>query len=170
MKSSARPLARAGIASALSVLVLLLASVLPTARLALVCLASLGPALCALHDSPRWALGCFAAAALLSLLLLPQKGVSLGYAVFAGYYPVLKLRLERLGNRLHRLAFKLAVFNAALAVLWLGFHALSAPALPLGRFAVPAGVLIANAAFLVYDYALDQIILFYLRKIAGRVK
>ena len=118
----------------------------------------------------RWALGCFAVTGLLGLLLLPTKVPAILYGVFFGYYPLVKLSAERIESPVWRWVLKLACFNAAMIAVYVPFRtALPANQGPLSAF--PALMLLcANGAFVVYDLALRQGILYYLRHISGRMK
>lgn len=170
MDEKAKRLARASVAAAFSVAALYLGSLIPTARLAVVCLASLGVVFVRMSCPGRWGLLCFFVSALAALLLLPDKTVAILFAAFFGYYPLLKLAAERIGNAAVRWGVKLLAFNAAAGLVYWFYRALFLSLVP--RFsAVPALLFVlGNAAFLAYDYALSQLILYYLRNIAGRIK
>ena len=160
-----KALAYGALSTALGVVILYLGSLLPTMRLALLCISSLGVVLIALRFRWRWGLGVWAATALLSLLLLPGKAMALAYAVLPGWYPLLKLRLERLEKPLLRYGSKLLAANAVLLpALFLGRSYLAG--LPFSLWQILLG---AELLFLIYDYALTQIVLLYMRKIAGRI-
>ena len=163
MRERTKALTLSALCAALSFVILALSMVLPAQRLALLCLSSLGAVACLCSCGGRWALGSYAVTALLSVLLLPEKSMPLAYAIFCGYYPVLKLRIEKLPAAAGRYALKLLCFNAAFAAFYylvrltFGLH----PAL-----LIPA----ANGAFLLYDYALGKLILLYIRTIHGRIE
>lgn len=169
MTNTTRTLTRAAICAAAGVVILLLSSLLPSARLAFAAIASLGVIFIFMTSSWKWALGTYAVTAGLSLLLLPGKIPALLYACFFGFYPIIKLCAERLRRPFVRWSLKLGVFNAAFLVFYLTF----VKAILFGRIGTGRLILIllvSNLVFLIYDYALKKLILFYLRKIAGRVK
>ena len=170
MSDRTRSLARASVSAAAGTAALYLGSVIPGVRLSVLFIATLGVVFVRLSCSGAWAWGCYAVTAALALLLLPDKTLALLYALFPGYYPIAKLRLERLGSPWGRWGAKLACFHAALAVVWL-----------LARWLTPLSELLSAAAlwmlwagalavFLVYDFVLGQLILYYLRKFAGRIR
>ncbi len=169
MNGRAKNLALASLGTALGVVLLYLGSVLPTGRLVFLCVTSLGTVFVFLNGGVRWGLGSYAATSLLSLLLLPQKGMALLFTALAGYYPMVKLWLERKPSPWLRWGGKLLLFNAVFALLF--FLASGVFSLNLGG-TLPVWLLfvLANAAFLLYDWALGCCILFYLRKIAGRIR
>ena len=170
MRGKARALAYSSLSAAAGVTALYLGSVLPGARISILCIAALGTAFAALSCSARWALCCYAVTGVLSLLILPEKTIAFIYMLLPGYYPVFKLRAERFGNGWARWGLKLALFHAAFAA-----------AVLIGRLYAPLAVLLSGASFwliwagalavfLLFDYVLGLLILYYLRKISGRLK
>ena len=165
MKENSKALAYGAVSAALGTVILYLGSVLPSARLALLCISSLGVILMALRFDGRRALAVYAVTAALALLVLPGKAMALAYALLPGWYPLIKLRLERLKTAMQRYAAKFLAANVVLLPAFLlGRSYFAAMPLPLWQILV-AG----EAVFLLYDYALTQIILLYMRKIAGRI-
>ena len=169
MSDPVKSLTRSALSAAAGVVVLYLGSVLPSARLAVLCLSTLGVVFIATSCRTAWAWGCYLVTGGIALLLLPEKMPAVLYTAFFGYYPIVKLRLERLENPWLRWLLKLFSFNLAAAVLYIVYRAVfTAPlasALP-----VWALFLAGNAAFAAYDFALSQMILYYLRKLSGRIK
>ncbi len=100
---------------------------------------------------------------LLSLLLLPVKTPAIVYAMFAGFYPIVKAKLEGLRKPISWL-LKLVVFHVCLAGIIL-ICALFLPSLlendgPVWFFAVLYGLCVI--CFVLYDWALTRVISFYL--------
>lgn len=90
---------------------------------------------------------------------------------FLGYYPLIKLALERLRQPALRWGLKLAVCSVVVAVALFLLRELLLIAVPLeSTWSVLLAFAAADAAFCVYDYALTQVILIYMRKIQGRLK
>lgn len=170
MNKRVKNLTIAAMAAALGAALLFLAGALPTAKLAFVALAGLLGAVVRTSCGFPWGIACFAVTALLSLLFVPQKAAPVLYAAFLGYYPVIKGSLERPPSRTLRWLFKLLVFNAAFALLIALAYALLTSDLPAGRWPLLALLAVGNASFIVYDLALTQLILFYLRRLAGKIK
>lgn len=170
MSGGAKELARASLSAAAGTAALYVGSLLPTGRLVMLCVASMGVAFVKMSCSDAWALGCFAVTAALSLLLLPDKTLAVLYTAFVGYYPLIKLRSERFSSRIKRWGLKLGSFLAAELALW-ALADLIAPAGELfGGRAVWVVLIAGVGAFLVYDYALGLLFLYYLRRISGRIK
>lgn len=170
MKGRAKAMAYSALAAALGTVLLLIASVLPSGRMVMVCVASLGVVFVECLFGWKWALGAYAVTALLSLLLLPTKAIPILYAAFFGYYPLILMLTERLGNKLLRYGIRLALFNLAMLLLYYTIGRLfSLDAGPLGAY--PALLFLGmNACFLLYDRALAQGTLYFMRNIARRIK
>ena len=168
MNGGAKELARSSVCAAVGVTALYLGSILPTARLSILCASSLGTAFVALRCRTRWALGCYAVTGILALLLLPEKALALLYLLLPGYYPVVKLRAERLRSFWTRWSLKLGVFSAAsaaAAIIARLFAPLKAVFSGTAVWLLAAGAL---GVFVIYDHVLGLLILFYLRKMSGR--
>ena len=115
-----------------------------------------------------WAL--WGATSVLGLVLLPVKTPALFYAAFAGFYPILKEKLERLP---HLLAWvlKLAVFHLSLGAIVLVIK-LFLPDQLIEEFPYFGWILYALslAAFILYDIALSRLITFYLIRLRHRFR
>ena len=105
----------------------------------------------------------------LALLLLPQKTPALFYALFAGFFPIVKEKLEKL-PRIPSLLLKLVFFHTCLAVGW-GLLCLFAPteAILNWGWMLLATYVLGLLSFLMYDYALSKLITFYLLRLRGRL-
>ena len=148
-----------GVLAAGSLAVLWLACVVPSGQLGVTAAAGLFPVGAVLAAGRGAGLLCWAAASILGLLLLPDKGVALMYLVFLGLYPVVKSRLEQLKSRTAEWAGKLVYFNTALTLLWFAFRGLFLPALPEWMSAqVWVLYLAGNVIFILYDIALSRLI------------
>ena len=148
-----------GVLAAGSLAVLWLACVVPSGQLGVTAVAGLFPVGAVLAAGRGAGLLCWAAASILGLLLLPDKGVALMYLVFLGLYPVVKSRLEQLKSRPAEWAGKLVFFNAALSLLWFAFQGLLLPNLPewlTGQVWMLYGA--GNLIFILYDVALSRLI------------
>lgn len=170
MSRTTKLLARSAIGAAVGVVLLYVASVLPSGRLGMLCISGFAVIFVLMSCGWRWALGAFACTALLGIFLLPDKAIAASYALFAGWYPVVKLALERSGSQARRWIGKFLIFNAvfipgALVLRELFFAGTRLEAVPFLWI-----LLAANVCFLIYDYACKYLILFYIRKIARRWK
>ena len=148
-----------GVLAAGSLAVLWLACMVPSGQLGVTAAAGLFPVGAVLAAGRSAGLLCWAAASVLGLLLLPDKGVALMYLLFLGLYPVIKSRLEQLKSWIVEWAGKILCFNAAMTMLYAAFRTLFLPALPewMGEqvwILYGAG----NIIFILYDIALSRLI------------
>ena len=117
MRQQTRELALASVLGALAVLFLFLGGVLPLALYACPLLASvcLLPVREECRASYQWC--CFFAAAILGLLLGPDKESALLFG-FLGYYPLLQPSLDAIGSRALRFLTKLGLYVLAVGAMY----------------------------------------------------
>lgn len=163
MKASTKRLTRLAILTALGVVLLLLGSVLPAGRLALVALSSLPVCVALMMVGLKWSLGVFAVTAALGALLYPGAAAIM-YVAFFGYYPIAKSLFERIHKTSVCWVCKFALYTFAFVIYWLLAKAL---------FTFTGGELawyllypMGAAVFFLYDIAYSSLIRFYLVKIA----
>lgn len=158
-QGSAGRTALVGVLSAGGLAVLWMACLTPSGRTGITAAAGLFPVAAVLLAGRAAGWLCWAVIALLGLLLLPNKAVSLMFALFLGLYPVAKSRLEQLRQRGLEWVLKLLLFNGAFLLLWYGLRELLGLSLPewlAGRtwLVLPA----ANLVFVCYDIGLSKLI------------
>lgn len=168
MRRTTKLLALASVLSALSVILLSLGSILQLFDLTAVAIASLIVAFAVIEMKGRYPVMIWGVTSFLSMLLLPDKFGALCYALLCGYYPILKPYLNRMRPLLRRL-LQLFGFNllltAMLAASIFLFHmpedekALAWVFYPLG-----------NAAFFLYDMALDRLAMLYFARFRRLLK
>ncbi|MCI8330071.1 MAG: hypothetical protein HFG02_10920 [Oscillibacter sp.] len=155
MKS--RSLALSGVLAALAVVLLCLGGVIPGAVFCapILAMSVLLPVLEEL--GPKAAGTAYAAVAILSLLLSPDRETALVY-VFFGWYPILRPKIAALSSRPLRVLCRLAVCSASAFLLYgLFWHVLGLPE------DMPGGVLNAlllvsgNLVFLLADSTLARL-------------
>jgi len=167
---SASRVALGGVLAALSLLLLYLSAMMPSGRIGMVAVAGLVPAAAVVSGGLATGFLCYGATAVLALLLVPDKGCALLYAIFFGLYPMIKGLIERLRKLPLELGLKLVFFNVILAILLGGFSALLFPLLPeLMRNTLPL-FLLGNAVFLIYDYGFSKLITYYAARIRGAAR
>lgn len=155
--------------TALSIVIMYLASVFPTGSLALTAVASLFTIAAVIEAGVGGGAFVYAGTTILGLLLLPDKGVLAFYGLFFGYYPIVKHYAEKLKSRIAEWCVKLAVMNAALSVIIFLFSKafLQAVSLNVGKLVI---YIIFNAAFVVFDIGLSKLIGFYMVRISKNIK
>ena len=117
MSASTKQLALCGVMTALAVALLCLGGLVPVALYISPMLASMVLVVIRLECSPRHAWTCFAATAILGLLLGPDKEAASLY-LFLGYYPLLKPRLDAIRPIALGWVAKIALAAAAITVMY----------------------------------------------------
>ena len=113
-----------------SLAVLWLACTAPSGRVGLTAAAGLFPMAATLYAGRTAGYLCWAAASLLGLFLLPDKGVALLFLAFLGLYPVVKGRLETLERRTLEWGLKLSWFELTLSLFWFVLQSMFLPQAP----------------------------------------
>ena len=166
--SDTKKTALSGVFAALCVALLLLVWVIPTLDLTVAALASFVVLVALIELGPGHAIGVYAAAAVLSIILLPVKAPALYFTAFSGYYPILKILLNRIKPKWLSWVARIAVFNiAAAAIIAIGIFVLGYENF-LSAFMI-LFMILANAAFVVYDLALERMTVFYLNRIRNHI-
>lgn len=173
-KANTQKLAFSGVIAALCTVLLFLSGVIPVATIALPALAGCLLIAVVVEAGTRWAFGVYATCSVLSLLLVADKEAALFYILFFGYYPVLYAFLGRIRNKAAKMAAKLVIFNAAMLLeTFLSIRVLGIPweNVPfLGPYTAVVLLVLFNLVFLLYDWAMDDLILRYVRAVHPRVR
>lgn len=156
--SKASRTALVGVLAAGSLALLWVACLSPSGRLGLDAVAGLFPVAAVMAAGRGAGYMCWAAAGILGLILLPDKGVALMYLLFFGVYPVLKSRFEGMQRQSVGWLLKLGYFNVVLAIFWFVLRALFLPNLPPWLNKSWMIWLLGNLVFVVYDIGLSRLI------------
>ena len=164
-----------GIVSALSVVAMLVTYLSPLLVYTAPPLAGILLLLIVNEIGYKWAVGTYVSISLLSIFFIADKEAAVFFTFFFGYYPVLKLYLDRkLHIRPIRALIKFLIFNisvaAAIAVCIFVFH------IPYDDFTeggyILFGVfwLMLNFLLVVYDYLITALQNLYQRKLRKRIQ
>jgi len=168
MNGKAKRIARLALLTALGVVLLYFAALLPSAKLATTAIAGFLTAAALMMYGYGWSAGVYAVTSLLAFLLLPAKECAIYYAAFFGYYPIAKSLFERCKRRYLSWTFKGLLYTAVFIAWWFfAASVLMAQETSIGWYlAWPAGA----AFFIVYDICLSKMIHFYIKRISGYIK
>lgn len=110
----------------------------------------------------------YAATAILSFLLVPDKEAALLYAILLGFYPIIKSLIERIPSKIVQYVIKYIIFNVCvISAFFIAVNLLSIPKESYNLFGVylPAAFLLfVNIYFLIYDLCITKIVTVYLLK------
>ena len=108
-------------------------------------------------------------------LLVPERETAFVFVCFLGYYPLLKVWLERVKPRLLRGVLKMAVFNGGIGLVYWFLLVLFPVPQPEGaaetaaRAATVLLLVLGNVTFWVYDLALVRVLWLYNQKLRYRL-
>ena len=165
MSKRTRKLALSALFAALAVIMLYFASIWPTGQVGLAAAASVFTAAAVIEAGLLPGVYVFVVSSAISLLLMPGRAAPLLYALFFGYYPVIKSLVERIGWIAAQWALKLLAFNVALTVAWFILGELLFGV----RENMPGAAVIylaGNAVFALFDYGFTKIIWLYTNRIS----
>lgn len=157
-----------GLLSALAVAVMLLTN-FPLFLYTVPVLASVIFIVPAIEFGTKWGFLCYAVTAVLSLVLPTEKEALIVFIGFLGYYPILKMVIERIGKRVAEIAIKLGVFNVAIVASYaVIIKLIGMSPFELGNLNTHViealFLIVGNVVFLMLDYALTKVIVLYFIK------
>ena len=171
-KNDTKRLTVCAMLSALGVVLLYLGSLIEVLDISMAVIASLTCVIAVIEygKSAPWAI--YGVTALLSLILLPNKTPAAFYALFFGFYPILKEKFEK-HNRAVSWVLKEAVFNVCLVIMAIATYFLTTAG-ENTLFSSPIFLAImalgAELVFVMYDIALTRLISFYIISLRHRLK
>lgn len=167
-------MAFSSIIAAFSVVLMMMTGMIPVASLAIPAIAGCLLIPVVIEAGLKWAFGAYAVSAVLCFFLTPDREAAIFYSLFFGYYPVLFAILGRIKKRWLQMLAKLMVFNAAMAAeLLIATYILGLPVEQigfLGKYTIAAFMVLLNVVFVIYDYALNGLIVLYLNKMHDKIR
>ncbi len=154
------------LALSLSVIFLYGASALSTGRLVALVVASFLVMICVERFGVRYALAVYAGTSILSLLFIPGKLFVFLYILCIGYYPIVKLYIERFQNFAREWLLKIVFSCGMLALFYFIFKTFflpSAESIPVLLTGYYLWLLLPllEILFVVYDRMLSYMITYY---------
>ena len=167
---STRRLALCAMLSALGVVMLYFGAMIEVVDISMAVIASLLCVFAVIEYGGAYPWMVFGVTAVLSILLLPNKTPAAMYAVFFGFYPIIKEKFEA-KPRVVSWVLKELVFNVALAVLGLLLrYVLIVGEVSINPIYVVVLVVAAEGVFVMYDIALTRIISLYIFRLRKRFR
>ena len=170
-KKTSDRVALGGIVAALCIVIMFLTGVVPALYIVSPMAAGLLMVILVEEVSVSWAWLTYLAVSLLSLIVTFDKDAALMFILFFGYYPILRLNLEKIRSKPLRTVCKYLLFNAFLVIDWfLTVYLLGLPTFE-DTGPVMYGVLIAafNVIFFFYDRILSRMDWIYHQVFVKRV-
>ncbi|MDK2805473.1 MAG: hypothetical protein PWQ94_637 [Thermoanaerobacterium sp.] len=159
---NAKSLSLGGVIAALNMVILFIASVMPTSRLFFLVVSSFAISIMVIETGSIGGLVFYLATSILSLILIPNKLISVYYICFFGFYGIIKSYIEKKRFRMYmELALKLIVFNISLFVVYIIFSRIFMMKVFVTALPFIAIFILLQISFLVYDYVYTVFISFY---------
>jgi hypothetical protein len=152
--------------ASMSLVFLYLASVLPTMRIVAYFLSSVFVMGLVLEEEIGLSFLMFAVVSLLSMLLMPNILRVVPYVLFFGHYGIGKYYIQtRVKDKVVRYILKLLYYNVALVLMYLlAREVIEQDLLDIG-IAFWLVIIIAEAAFVLYDYLFTKVTAYYFNNI-----
>lgn len=159
MKNKTKNTAVCGLMTALSVVLMMLTTLIPVFMYVIPIVTGIIVLFVADVSNKKWGVGVYFSTAFLSLLLITDKEAALTYVLFFGYYPLIKDIIERLPKALNWIA-KLILFNlATVGIGVISFYIFGVSGEEyneFGKYTIPILLIMANVAFILYDFCLTR--------------
>jgi hypothetical protein len=152
--------------ASMSLLFLYLASILPTMRIAMYFLSSVFIMGLVLEEEIGLAFLMFAAVSLLALLLMPNRLRVVPYVLFFGHYGIGKYYIQtHVRDKVVGYILKLLYYNIAIGLMYLLARQVLFEDLPFDDVAFWLLVVLAEVAFVVYDFVFSKVTSYYFNNI-----
>lgn len=174
-QNESRRIAVGGVFGALALALMLAGGFLPLATFAAPAFAGILLVPVAIEFGMKTGVLVYAAIGVLSLFVVADKEMALIFLFFLGFYPLAKIKLEKLRGRALRWACKFALFNAcvcgmyALILFVFPLPALAAEWQSMGQAFLAVLLLCANITFFVYDKAIERLTALYCCNIRNKL-
>ena len=153
---------------ALSVVIMLSSSLLPTLTYAIPAIAALLVLFMQIECNSKWASAVFVGTSVISAIVVPYKEAVGIYIALLGYYPLIKTLFDKPKNKYISLLIKSVFFTVVIvATYWVMMHVFGISTELLEeseKFFVPVLVVLGLAAFLLYDKSMTMLEITYYRK------
>lgn len=163
MKKVSYKVSLGGIISALSLFFMFLTGFMPLLVYLIPALTGAMLLIIYVEINTKWAFFTYVSVALLSLFITPDKEASLLYIMFLGYYPLLKMFIEKIGNSLFRWLIKLIIYNVMIIIYYqiiirvVANIDLVQEMDEFGKYGAFIFLSMTNVVFIVYDIAVSRL-------------
>ncbi len=157
-----------GVIAGLSIVIMFLTGIIPTLTYAMPAVSGALLMAVVIENGPKFAGVVYAAVAFLSFIVVGDKEAAVMYAMFFGYYPIIKSFIEKKLNKTLSWIVKYIIFNISVIfsyfivtkLLCITYDDMGA----FGDFFLPVLLLLANIVFAIYDIALTRLVTAYLMR------
>lgn len=168
MRDISYKVALGGIVSALCLMCMFLAGIMPMFYLILPMIAGILLMIIAEEVNKSWAWLTYISVSILSIFITADKESALVFIMLFGHFPILRLYIEKIRLKILRWLMKLVIFNVCAVsffyttVFIFGIDQMLEDMNDLGRYGAVIMLVLCNIIFVLYD--LNMHILYYLYK------
>lgn len=176
MRKVSYRVALGGIVSALCLLCMFLAGIMPLFYLILPMAAGMLLMIIAEEVSVGWAWLTYLAVDILSLLITADKESALVFIMLFGHYPMVRLMIEKLKFKPLKYILKGLIFNVCAVSFFLvtvfifGIDQMMTDMEELGQFGGAVFLILGNIVFWLYDFNLGAIYVLYLKQLLPKFR
>lgn len=167
--NKANNIAKGGILSALSILLIYLTTVIPVNKLFLLGLSSCIIPLCILLTDIKNTLIVYLSVSILCLFIVPSKGIAISYILLFGLYGFIKFYIEKLRKTPIEIILKLLFLNTVIFVIYTLYTTLFTNMISI-NLPVYAVIILLQIIFIIYDYSLTIFITYAHKNLINRLK
>ncbi len=156
-----------GMCIGLSAALMLLSSVIPFLTYAIPALAALLVLFMRVECNWKWALAVYVGTSAVCALVVPEKEAVAIYIALVGYYPLLKLLLDKIPKIIGYIVKAVFFVGVIVATYYIIMHVFGISTELLeetGGYMIPLLVVLGLAAFILYDVAIDKLEIAYYRR------
>lgn len=176
MRDISYRVALGGIVSALCLLCMFLAGIMPIFYLILPMIAGVLLMIIAEEVDISWAWLTYISVSLLSMFITADKEAALVFIMLFGHYPILRLYLHKLKFRVIRYIMKLLIFNICtlayfyVTVFLFGIEQMLEDMNDIGKYGGAVLLGLANIVFVLYDFNLGAVYILYLKRLMPKFR
>ncbi len=156
-----------GMLIAMSVAIMMMSSLIPFLTYSIPAIAALFVMFMRIECNWKWAMAVYVGTSIVSAFVAPEKEAVAIYIAVVGYYPILKVPLDKL-NKIVSIIVKGSIFVVVIVasyVVMMRVFSISTELLEeTNKFMIPLLVVLGLITFLLYDYALGNLEIVYYRK------
>jgi hypothetical protein len=151
-----------------ALVILFIGRLIPTGQPGFAAVASLFVAAAVIDCGAAWGAGVWAASAALGFVVSPGSPSVWMYALFFGYYPIVKLIAEKRFPKAASWIAKLFVFYAGLTAALILAGVAAGFLGRYGAWVIPAGIVAGTAVFVLFDIGYGRLIEYYRLRISRK--
>ena len=174
-KIMTRNIAISGVTVALSLLCMLLGGIIPLAEFTVPAIAGLILIPMVAETGVKNGIYAYIVVTILSFFLVTNKEISFGFILFFGYYPIIKIFLDKLSNKFIKYFIKFLIFNLSFGIMYFllallfNINIVESNYEKYSYIIITVIIILGNIAFYLFDITIARISYLYFTKYHHRV-